>query len=105
MVRKGSEFSPLMRRRESASSELVIVFSANGMPRLFRSARPALQGAQLLEVYSVTGYVLATWRNSNGNAAPPWAMGLSPTLVGVTLSAAAEGLSEKVIRPSGPTSR
>src|SRR5665647_162091 len=105
MVRKGSEFSPLMRRSASISPALVIVFSANGMPRPLSRARAALQGSQLLEVYSVTGYLLATWRNSNGNVAPPAPIVGAAIFTVATLAAPEDGLSEKVIRPSGPTKR
>src|ERR1035437_981232 len=105
MVRKGSEFSPLMRRSASISPALVTVFSANGMPRPLSRARDALQGAQLLEVYSVTGYLLATWRNSNGKVAPPAPIVGAAIFTVVILSAATDGLSEKVIPPSGPIKR
>src|SRR5450830_603749 len=100
MVKKGRELSPLMRTSAALSSALVTVFSVNGMPRLLSSARPEPQGAQLLAVYKVTGYLLAIWRNSNGSPPPPAPIDLPPAPMAVVLLDAAGGLSEKEIFPS-----
>src|SRR5665647_1683873 len=106
MVRNGRELSPLMRCRASTSSGVLTIFSVNGIPRLVSRARPDPHGAQLLEVYSVTGYLLTTWRSSNGNATPPLLpVSVDLPVMPTTLADETGGLSEKLIFPSGPTTR
>ena len=94
-----------MRCRAWLSSAVVTVFSAKGTPRIVSIARADEQGPQFSMVYSVTGYLDATCRNSKGRELnvlplePP-----APDVV-IALLAAGDDLSEKVTLPSGPMTR
>ena len=94
-----------MRCRAWLSSTVVTVFSAKGTPLIVSIARADEQGPQFSTVYSVTGYLDATCRNSKGRVldVPP----LEPPAADVVfaLLAAGDDLSEKVTWPSGPTTR
>ena len=84
MVAKGREESPEIRCKDSASSAVLTVRSVKGMPRPLSNARAESQGPHLLAVYSVTGYLLLTWRSSKGKPVLEAAQ-LAPTPVPTTL--------------------
>ena len=97
-----------MRVKASVSSLVLTVRSENGTPRPVSNARPDAQGAQLAELYSVTGKRLTTWRSSKGRAVPLMSSTRPLRSVAVTLAAVfalTGALSEKVTLPSAPTMR
>ncbi len=94
-----------MRCRAWLSSAVVTVFSAKGTPRIVSIARADKQGLQFSTVYSVTGYLDATCRNSKGRELDVLPLEPPAPDIDFSLVAAGDGLSEKVTLPSGPTMR
>ena len=94
-----------MRCSAWLSSTVVTIFSAKGTPRIVSIARADKQGLQFSTVYSVTGYLDVTCRNSKGRVLD--VLPLEPTAPDIVfaLLAAGDDLSEKVTLPSGPTMR